>query len=318
MNKIYLPSLFCLLSVWASAQQEQMYTQFMFNKLAYNPGYAGSFVSPTLTAIHRSQWMGLEGAPDAQAVSYTQPLLRNRVGIGGTLSRASIGISRVITVDVAYAYRVQMRRGTFSVGLQASMRHLFQNWADARIVAIDQNDGSIPVGPQSKILPNFGAGVYYQGYKKWYVGLAVPRLVSNNIDFADVGSIFSREVQHINAMGGKTFELTDEAQITPQVLLRYAFGAPFDVEANVSLLLRKKFYGGLTYRAGGDTNGLGESVDALLGMQATENLFLCLSYDIGLTRLRKFNNGSVEATARWWFNPPANGGEGTITPALPF
>ena len=29
-----------------------------------------------------------------------------------------------------------------------------------------------------------------------------------------------------------------------------------------------------------------------------------LSYDMGLTRLRKFNNGSIEATVRWWFNPP--------------
>ena len=73
----------------------------------------------------------------------------------------------------------------------------------------------------------------------------------------------------------------------------------------MSVLLKQKFYGGLSYRLGGDTNGAGESVDVLLGMQATENLFFCLSYDIGLTRLQQYSSGSIEATLRWWFNPPA-------------
>ncbi len=40
-------------------------------------------------------------------------------------------------------------------------------------------------------------------------------------------------------------------------------------------------------------------------MQATEKIFFCLSYDIGLTPLRKYTNGTIEATARYRFNPPA-------------
>ena len=117
-------------------------------------------------------------------------------------------------------------------------------------------------------------------------------------------------------MGGFTFTPNEELKITPQALFRYAIGAPFDAEANVSALLRDKYYGGLTYRVGGDTKGLGESVDVMLGMQMTENLFFSLSYDIGLTRLRKYNNGSIEATVRWWFSPPDN--VTVITPATPF
>jgi hypothetical protein len=131
-------------------------------------------------------------------------------------------------------------------------------------------------------------------------------MLSNNIDFSEYGTEFAHEVQHINAMGGYTFKPNKELTITPQVLFRYAIGAPFDAEMNVSAMLRKQFYGGLTYRVGGDVNQLGESVDAMLGMQVTDNLFFSLSYDIGITRLRKFNNGSLEATARWWFNPPAD------------
>ena len=101
MKKLHLLILFLGFVFVASAQQEQMYTQFMFNKLAYNPGYAGSFVSPTLTAIYRNQWMGLEGSPKVMALSYTQPLLNNRVGIGGNIIRQSIGINTNLTVDIA-------------------------------------------------------------------------------------------------------------------------------------------------------------------------------------------------------------------------
>lgn len=311
--------LLCLLALAGStyAQQEQMYTQFMFNKLAYNPAYAGNFVSPTITAIYRNQWMGMDGAPKAMALTYTQPLLNNRVGIGGNISRQSIGINTNLTFEVAYAYRIQLERGVLAVGLQASMRNIRQNWADQRIVAIDQGDPGIPLDPKSKFVPNFGAGVYYNAYnEKWYAGVALPRIVSNSIDFAEFGDVLSREVQHVNAMGGIKLDATDDLEVTPQVLLRYAVGAPFDAEVNISALLRKKFYGGLTYRVGGDVNFAGESVDLALGIQAIDKLFICFSYDIGLTRLRRQHNGSIEAILRWYFNPPDEVTK--VGPARPF
>lgn len=317
MKKLYAIIPFLALGICASAQQEQMYTQFMFNKLVYNPGYAGSFVSPTLTAIYRNQWMGLDGAPKAMSLSYTQPLLNNRVGIGGNISRQSIGINTSLTFEVAYAYRINLKRGTIAVGLQASMRNIRQNWGDQRIKPIDQNDPGIPADPKSKFVPNFGAGAYYNAYNnRWYAGVALPRIVSNSIDFSEFGDVLSREVQHINAMGGIQLDATDELKVTPQVLLRYAIGAPFDAEMNLSALLRNKFYGGISYRAGGDTNYAGESVDVALGFQVIDKLFICFSYDIGLTRLRKYNNGSIEATVRWWFNPPDD--VVPVKPARPF
>ena len=104
MKKNYLTFLSLLLTFGAVAQQEQMYTQFFFNKLIYNPAYAGSFVSPTLTAVHRSQWIGLDGAPNAQALTYHQSMVNERVGIGGSLFRQQIGISTTLTLDAAYAY----------------------------------------------------------------------------------------------------------------------------------------------------------------------------------------------------------------------
>lgn len=304
MKKLY--PLIIFIAAWevALAQQDAQYTQFMFNKLAYNPAYAGSFESPTATAIYRKQWIGLEGSPETQVLSYNQRALNNRVGLGGTLTRNVIGITRSITLDLPYAYRIPVKRGTLSMALQLNVRHMYQNWADPRLNPSQTIDNAIPTDAQSKYLVNFGAGIYYTGYK-WFAGLSVPRLIDNNIDFLDLDDSFSREVQHFYGMAGMDFDVDEDIKITPQVLLKYAIGAPFDAEVNVSTLVKQKFFGGIGYRLGSDTNGAGESVDVLLGMQATENLFFCLSYDIGLTQLYKYNSGSIEATVRWWFNPPA-------------
>ncbi len=304
MNKLYLPLLFIAAWQTALAQQEPQYTQFMLNKLAYNPAYAGTFESPTLTAIYRKQWMGLEGAPETQIISYNQRALNNRVGIGGNLMRNTIGITRTVTLDVPYAYRIPVKRGMLSLGLQFNVRHLYQNWADPRLNPSQIIDNALPADAQSRFLVNFGGGVFYST-DKWFAGLAIPRLLDNNIDFLDLDNELSREVQHFNGMAGMTFDLDKDIELTPQVLLKSVPGAPFDADLNLSVLIKKKFYGGASYRMGGDTNGAGESVDVLLGMQATENLFFCLSYDIGLTRLQQYSSGSLEATVRWWFNPPA-------------
>jgi type IX secretion system PorP/SprF family membrane protein len=291
------------------AQQEPQYTQFMFNKLNYNPGYAGSFVSPTLTAIYRGQWFGIDGAPNSQVLSYNQPLLNERLGIGGNLSRFSVGITRAFTIDLVYCYRIPMRRGHLGIGLQPSVRNFWQNWNDERLYSATPPtiDVSIPTGMRSKWLVNFGFGVYYANNERgWYVGAAVPRFLQNNIDFSEFGADLSREERHFNAMGGLTLRPNDDLEIIPQVLLRYVPNAPFGAELNAMAGLKRKFYGGLTYRAGGERYG--ESADVLAGIQATKNLFLCLSYDIGLTRLHRLSNGTLEATVRWWINPP----EGTI------
>lgn len=318
MKKQVITLLFLASACGLAAQQEQMFTQFMFNKLAYNPAYAGSFVSPTLTAIYRNQWMGLDGSPKAMSLSYNQATINGRVGVGGNITRQSIGINTNLTIEGVYAYRIQLKRGTLAAGLQLSLRNIRQNWGDSRIVPIDMNDPTIPVDAKSKLLPNVGAGVYYNAYnERWYAGISVPRVIDNSLDFSEFGNGFSREVQHINAMGGIQIEATDELDVTPQVLLRYAFGAPFDAEVNLSALLRNKFYGGLSYRLGGDNNFAGESVDVALGFQAADKLFFCFSYDIGLTRLRKFNNGSIEATVRYWFIAPPDD-VAPVKPARPF
>lgn len=314
MKKTYFITI-ALIASWqlAIAQQEQMYTQFMYNKLVWNPAYAGSFESPTLTAVYRNQFVGLDGAPKTYALSFNTAYQEEaeRIAFGVNLSQHSIGITRILNLDLMpLTYMIAMRYGTLSAGFQVSVRQFSQNWGDDRLQPLQPNgDLAIPIEDNTKIIVNTGAGIFYKTFTNtWYAGFAMPRMLRSNIDFSQVGTgdKVSREVQHFNAMGGYTFTPNDNLAITPQTLLKYAKGAPFQADINVTLLFKNKFSGGITYRTGGgETSSAGESVDLLLGLQATNKFFFCLSYDLSLTPLRRYHSGSVELTARYWFNPPA-------------
>ena len=75
------------------AQQEAQFTQFMYNQLYLNPGYAGARNATSLLAIYRNQWLGFEGAPETKLVSFNTPLLNNRIGLGVTISNHTQGIT---------------------------------------------------------------------------------------------------------------------------------------------------------------------------------------------------------------------------------
>jgi len=303
MKNIIITALFLFAVTFSYAQQEQQYTQFMYNKLGYNPGYAGSNDAACITGIYRNQWLGLEGAPQTQALSFNMPLMNKKVGVGLNLNRNTIGISETWTVDGAYSYRVPAGRGYLGLGLQASIRGIRNNYSDSRLTSTVPigTDGSIPTGERSKYVPNFGVGLYYNT-SNFYIGLSAPRLLNNNIDFNDIGDIIGEEVSHVYLMAGLIVEVSENLDFHPQILFKYADNSPFDADINASLIFNDKITAGLTYRVGGSSlTGGGESIDLLLGLQATDNVLVALAYDFTLSELKDYNSGSLEIALRYCF-----------------
>ena len=111
MKNVLITAVMILFCASVFAQQEQQYTQFMYNKLGYNPAYAGSNNTACITGLYRNQWLGIEGAPQTQLLSFNAPIMNQRVGVGLNLNRHTIGITERWTVDGAYAYRLKMGRG---------------------------------------------------------------------------------------------------------------------------------------------------------------------------------------------------------------
>ncbi|MEM8525005.1 MAG: type IX secretion system membrane protein PorP/SprF [Bacteroidota bacterium] len=296
-KKFLLPLVFCLTLGSLFAQQDEQYTQFMFNKLRYNAAYAGSNATPNFTAIHRSQWVGLEGAPGSQVVTFDLPLLNNRIGIGGNLIRNSVAVSQNITLDGSYAYRVPLGPGVMSLGLQASLRYLSTDFSEVTATQPISSDNAIPIGLQSKFVPNFGVGFYYHT-EDFYLGFSSPRLLANNIDLADDSGVISTEVQHYYMMSGVIIG-EGNFKFLPQILVKYVPTAPFDADINLSFILLDRITVGGTYRLGGSKEkGIGESIGALFSAQVNDNFLVGVSYDLTLSGLRDVQDGSIELALR--------------------
>ena len=75
-----IPALLVLWVLSAQGQQDPQYTQYMYNTLSVNPAYAGSRGELSMTAIYRSQWTGLDGAPETFNINFHSPIRNSRVG----------------------------------------------------------------------------------------------------------------------------------------------------------------------------------------------------------------------------------------------
>jgi hypothetical protein len=65
---------------------------------------------------------------------------------------------------------------------------------------------------------------------------------------------------------------------------------------------RDLFFSGLSYRYyNGTANTLAESIDVIVGMKVIPQLYLGIAYDITLSELRQYSNGSIELAVRYSF-----------------
>jgi type IX secretion system PorP/SprF family membrane protein len=279
-------------SVVLCAQQDAQYTQFMYNKLGFNPAVAGSPESTLFQVAARQQWLGLDEAPSSQVATFNTPLTAAGTGVGARLSRVTIGLEQQYNVEGSYAYRFAIGRGTrLGIGLSASARYFNIDYPNARPTQGGGIDVAIPGATESKIVPNFGAGLYVDG-PNYYVGLSLPRLLESNIDLGDETTIISREARHYYFMGGIKFALSEKLAIEPQMLAKFVNGAPFDADFNVTAHIGQNLFTGVSYRLGG--NGGGESASVLAGLYLSEKLSMCMAYDLGLSDLKSSQNGSIE------------------------
>lgn len=278
--------------VWA--QQDAQYTQFMFNKLYFNPAYAGAKESLCLSGIYRNQWLGMEGAPQTATLNVHAPIWKRRMGVGASITNDRIGLTDRWNFDLNYAYRIQLpKESVLSIGLRGSLSYMTIRWDNAQLTQVF--DQSVPGAVSSKVLPNFGAGIYYQT-RNWYLGFSVPRLFKNRIDFNtnNLGTIEPELTQHYFLSGGVSIDIGKNVQFQPNLLLKYVPNAPFDASINASFVFFETLLLGVSYR-------VGDSIDGILQWRIVPQFTLSAAYDFTLTPLQKYNRGSLEVMLQYCF-----------------
>src|SRR3990172_7788836 len=165
-------------SLILNAQQAPLFTHYMYNTLAVNPGYAGSREALTVTALHRSQWVGFDGAPTTQTLTMHTPLINQHIGVGLSVLNDKIGPTNNTSLVADFAYRMKLtQKSKLAFGLSAGA-----NILQANINALNldqQNDVSFQSNINNKITPNVGFGAYYSR-DRFYTGISTPNLLQNS------------------------------------------------------------------------------------------------------------------------------------------
>lgn len=286
MKKLIIIIAVILFSVSAKAQQDPQYTQYMYNMNIINPAYAGSYDALSLNFLARSQWVGIEGAPQTLTLGAHSPVGKN-VGLGLSVIVDKLGPveEQNIYGDFSYTLNLNNNNAKLAFGIKAG--YTFFNLCLPCLNSTNPESSALINRNANKNLPNIGAGIFYNT-DKFYAGLSIPNLLET-FYFEKSGGQVTRasEVKHFFLTSGYVFDLSYDVKLKPSLMVKAANGAPLSVDFSGNVLFYDKFEFGLSYR-------LDESVSALVNVRARPNLRIGYAYDYTLTNLGQFNSGSHE------------------------
>ena len=285
---------FLLMFLTGYGQQDAQFTQYMYNTVNINPGYAGSRESMSIFALHRTQWVGLDGAPVTNTASVNTPINDSNLGLGVSIINDRIGPSdeNNLAIDLSYSINTS-ERYKLSFGLKASANLL--NVDFNRLSQYDQNDYAFQTNIDNKFSPNIGVGFYLHSDNS-YVGLSAPYLLEtkhfDRYAGTSANSHVAKEKINLYLIAGYVFDLSYNVKFKPSLLTKYVQGAPLQLDLSTNFMFNDKFVMGVAYR-------WSAAVSAMVGFQASDSWFIGYGYDLETTRLSNYNSGSHEIFLRY-------------------
>jgi type IX secretion system PorP/SprF family membrane protein len=277
-----------LIGLVGYSQQDAQYTQYMYNTINVNPAYAGSRGVLSIFGLHRTQWVGLEGAPTTNAFSVNSPIANSNLGVGVSFVNDRIGPTNENTISADISYTIQTSdtyKLSFGVKGTANLFNLDpsklnpQNQGDPLLQDLD-NDFS----------PNVGAGIYLHS-DKLYLGASVPNFFETK-RYSDNDVAVYKERMNFYFIGGYVFDLTPSLKFKPAFLTKIVEGAPLQLDVSGNFLINEKFVLGAAWR-------WDAAVSAMAGFQAFDWMFIGYGYDLETTKLANYNSGSHEIFLRF-------------------
>ncbi len=281
-----------LLAFSGHAQQQAMFTQYMFNGLALNPAYAGSHGSISASAIARIQWVGIDGAPRTQTFSAHSPIPGRNMAVGLVVSHDQLGVSSNNMLFGSYAYRIEMEKSTLSMGMQVGISNMEVDYG-----SLGLDDPNLQASIRGT-KPNVGMGLYYYS-DEFFVGFSMPVMFSTELagtinDVNGVYDIRTEQLSHMFMTAGYLFYLSPLMKLKPSFLMKSVAGAPIEFDINANLILDDKVWVGLSYRSM-------DSMDFLLEFQVNPQFRFGYAYDYSLSDLNRVNSGSHEFMINYRF-----------------
>ncbi len=290
MKKIFLliPYLLLLIDAPAYAQQDPQFSQYNFNKLAFNPAYAGMRQAFCVSTLGRQQWTGFPGAPKNLLLS-TDLFLRSFGGVGLVLINDQLGFDRTNIVKASGSFHLPVGPGTLGLGLEASA---IQKTMGNAWVYNDSGDPSIPMNGASSTIWDMGLGVYYQVEKQLFFGISTTHIPQNIFKYNSGSSstAFHTTRRHYFLTAGCSFNVTPEIDLQPSLLAKTDASAT-QIDFDVIALWRDFVWAGGSYRLT-DAVVVMAGIQRMVGEKST--LKIGYSYDITTSSLKNYSTGTHE------------------------
>lgn len=280
-------SLLLLTASTLFAQQDPMFSQYMFNKLAVNPGYAGSREILTADLLYRNQWVNIEGAPKTISASLHSPLNNPHLALGAHIYNDRLGAMSNTSAMATFAYRILFPKGKLSFGIQAGVKSNGIVWNE--INAQNSDDPFLVNKAENKVVPDANFGIYYYS-KNFFAGLSSHQLLQNqtlSVSDSEGNTQVSKLLTHFYGMTGVIVPISDNVIFRPSLLVKYVKNSPPQLDLNASFLFADKLWLGVSYRTE-------KAISIISEINIKQNIRVGYSYDIWLNELKAYNKGSHE------------------------
>ena len=296
------------------SQQEVQFSQYMFNRLAVNPAYAGSSGSMCASIMYRTQWLGHRldpsvpggetgSLPTDYLFSFDSPVKILHGGLGLTLFADKIGFNSTVSGSLDYAFRIYWGPGNLSAGIEGNFYSITRGGGLFGFNDLNGNPNEIPSSTSDPALNNeevsdflidASMGVYYQVPGSYYLGFSLKNLLGAHSD-----ELNFQTSRVLYLLGGYEYVIPSNPsfRLKPSALLRTANFSVFQVDLSCLLEYQNLFWGGVSYR-------LQDAVTFLAGVN-WDKMKIGLAYDLTTSKLgvykTGFSFGSLEAYIRYCF-----------------
>ncbi|MBU2907326.1 type IX secretion system membrane protein PorP/SprF [Arenibacter algicola] len=285
-NKIYIfLALFFVLGNM-TAQQDPNYTFYRYTMNIVNPAFAGAEHRTEFMANVRSQWAGVEGAPETQSfIASTH--LGKKVGLGASVVNDKTFIETQTSIAVDFSYLVRWNDYTnIYLGIKASGNSYNANTDGLTTFGIGSDPSLMDI--DGGITPNVGAGIYVKS-RKFSLAFSAPKILKPKRLEEDEGTAkLGRNKMHMYLMGAYDFEIARNLLFKPSTMIRHIESAPLSVDLTLALKYNNIFEFGPSYR-------LDEGFAGFVLFSPTDSLHIGYAYEAALnSSLNNTNNGTHE------------------------
>jgi len=265
----------------------------MFNTQLFNAGYVGASQAHTFNLLQRKQWVGFDGAPVSQSLSYGTPVNQKRLAYGFSAVNDKIGPLRnnSFAADVAYHLLLNGSNKVLSLGLKLSLNSFNLNSDELNL---NQIQDPLFISESIGFKPNIGTGIYYYT-DKFYAGVSTPYFFENK----ELG-----QKRHIYFTSGLLINLFRDVQLRPSTLIKMTKGVPVNLDLSTLLIFKDQFWLGgnlrSTYKDLFPTADTGGGFGGIFGINLTDSIMVSYAYSYSLgNRTGVFNNGTHEIILRY-------------------